>query len=741
MNFPEQTLPEAPTAENRRIGILRRHINPLVLTKSILVIAILFIVILLLSLLSQEIFTNSSKTIINDDGLDIILLIDLSYSSNPQDRDILSPYRIRVIEEIIKNLRDHHDRGDKIGVMVFADNVCQVLPANEFFTPFGYGQATSQNIIDIVKKCGNGQHPCMRQLDRNKTDITATLKSIYSKNTNEAVQPNKPRLAFIVSDGINDPDPFNRVVNVYDSLYDKQNIKFCISHLQEGANTQITMFQLPVEAQSPDSLRYCLTQQWKELLGSKYLLAPTSTKGMPEFITRAFTDFRLFNSKKIEVGISTPFMFTDDSLDGEIVFKVPELAAKRYYEITIDVDSIIWESTRPPQKNFLNLIAAEKELLKKQNIKLHSGNECPVKFSIALPQLSEIQSDSLAYIMFKVRVEQEAMDFVSGDTSKIKTWRKATGPNIAMLKVKLQKEVNIWTWTKPIFFIGILIAFMCLLCKVLPYLRFHYGLLNALGTIQISTTDPNLDFVEADVKELKKGKIGVERNFNGKIRIRFKDKKEELYQGHLYFRPFGSKNLDGLLIHTNLKTVIVVENEIRYGEYPQTFLEINGKEKTCHEENLLPEDRAIIISEEEFEKKDAVRLVIHPQVMNQQGRDKRYYRISINVPENPSTVRSVGKKILRKISSYLNFENRDSRCKIEKFGKILSLSLVILSGVAGVYSFAQFKHIWIKLIPLIILVVIISLTPVSKIRSRFQLLVSGKIFQVIFEWFQRKLFG
>lgn len=299
MNFPEQTLPEVPTAGNGRAGIIRKYLNPHVLFKSILVIAILFVVILLLSLLSQEIFTNSSQTIINDDGLDVILLIDLSYSSNPQDGDVLSSYRIRVIKQIVTKLRDYHDRGDKVGVMVFADIVCQVLPPEgELLTPFGLGQGAPQNIVGIVNECGNGQHPCMRQLDRNKTDITAALRSIYNKITNRAVRPNKPRLVYIVSDGINDPDPFNRVVDVYNTLHDEQNIKFCISDLQEEANTQVAMFQLPVEAQSPDSLRYCLKQQWEELLGSKYLIAPTTTKEMPDLVEKAFIDFRLFNSKK-----------------------------------------------------------------------------------------------------------------------------------------------------------------------------------------------------------------------------------------------------------------------------------------------------------------------------------------------------------------------------------------------------------------------------------------------------------
>jgi|GEM_PF-7021789 len=135
--------------------------------------------------------------------LNVLFLVDLSESTFPGSTDTLKKrLNLGILESAVTAVKAS-GQCDKIAVMGFADRTVRLLPASSF-----YVQVSSVEANKIETMLASWNHPALRSLKRNVTNIASALQFVkdeIGRELDHDANPTHPRLVLVISDGVNDP--------------------------------------------------------------------------------------------------------------------------------------------------------------------------------------------------------------------------------------------------------------------------------------------------------------------------------------------------------------------------------------------------------------------------------------------------------------------------------------------------------------------------------------------------------
>lgn len=526
-------------------------------------------------------------------GLDIILLIDVSFSAVPQnDDDHLSTHRAKLAELVVNNLKvfNNNSIGDRLAIIAFADTAVQVFPINGFYEVVGFYPALPRLINENYNSCIVGRHPNLYSLNRKKTNLVAALRFTRAKierehNTMEGAERERSRLIVLISDGIQDNT--NEGGASRGSLVDREAIARSISDLlDQDPRVRLVFFHQPCKWKDIDSFEYALAPDWakicKELSetfnGRLDYFAPDSISGKQIVAQQAFLKSRWAvmdtNDAIIDVQADAPFKLVRHesfySLYGKIAFTGSKLPFD-YLWVSIEADTFQVEDSQLQALSHHEIVLPslrDRRSLVDSNLSLAIARQA---FNVNL-----LDSEERILKILPIRGSlplrgQESVTFVQVRNSDRTIISVDNSSGIAHAKIEYQEDTFLSELSYILAFLPLLvIAAILILAKVLAGLRLYFGLMKLGWEMHYSLER------KSDGKKIFEDK----RNFNGNVKIDIPDAFGEMVSAPPWIkvRPLG-KN------HLVIEKQIVSHSSAGQTKThtTQTFLSENEKEISSNE--------------------------------------------------------------------------------------------------------------------------------------------------------------
>lgn len=402
--------------------------------------------------------------------LSVLVLVDFSESTFPGSADTLKRrLNLGIVESAVKAVKTSGHCG-KIAVMAFADRAVRLLPTASF-----YMQVSSAEANKIEMTLAGWNHPALRSLKRNVTDIASALQFVkdeIGRELDHDDNPAHPRLVLVISDGVNDPQNENAAPE--NNLTNKPDIDTAVRLLKIKANVQVAMLQLPTAGRMGE---YALQKDWEEILGAPYYWKAKSLNEIEGVIKQGMAHSREVNTKIVTVTAQSEFSATSQNvLQGHIGVKTPQLELETdSLCIEVRLVSLAWFSEDEEQWQMLDLTSEEGKRLTRK-IALPSGADGSIRYAEPLSGLSAVLANVPIRADFQLNTNWTSTyrkpRFVPDNLSTKSTLTVyAANPDTALISFEFQKELDTWAWAVPLYQCCMALFFCCMALAVWSFYR------------------------------------------------------------------------------------------------------------------------------------------------------------------------------------------------------------------------------------------------------------------------------